>query len=134
MAIAETKRVLERHLNGLIPTLPTAYEAVSFTPPTTMYQRVQLVIRKPTDPVIGAGYHRDNLQLQIFIVGEANKGTAESIIRAELIRSRFKKGTTFQEGLFRIHILETPTVGSVQPIGTRTIIPVLIDVTTEVYA
>lgn len=134
MAIAETKRALERHLNGLIPTLPTAYEAVSFEPPTTMYQRVQLVVRKPTDPVIGAGYHRDNLQLQIFIVGEANKGVAESITHAELVRDRFKKGTTFQEGLFRIHILETPTVGSVQPIGTRTITPVLIDVITEVYS
>lgn len=134
MAIAETKRALERHLNGLIPALPTAYEGVSFEPPTTMYQRVQLVVRKPTDPVIGAGYHRDNLQLQIFIVGESNKGTAESIARAELVRDRFKKGTTFQEGIFRIHILETPTVGSVQPIGTRTITPVLIDVVTEVYS
>lgn len=134
MAIAETKRALERHLNGLIPTLPTAYEGASFEPPTTMYQRVQLVIRKPTDPVIGAGYHRDNLQLQIFIVGESNKGTAESIARAELVRDRFKKGTTFQEGVFRIHILETPSVGSVQPIGTRTITPVMIDVVTEVYS
>ena len=134
MAIAETKRTLERHLSGLLPSIPTAYEGVSFDPPSTMYQEVQLVIRKPTDPVIGTGYHRDNFQFQVFIVGEPNKGTVESITRAEIVRDRFKKGTTFQEGVFRIHILETPTVGSVQPMGTRTITPVMIDIVTEVYS
>ena len=134
MAIAETKRALERNLNGLTPTLPTAYEGVNFDPPTTIYQTVQFVIRKPDDPVLGTGYYRERLELQVFIVGEANKGTAASITRAELVRDRFKKGTTLTEGAFKIYILETPHVGSTAPVGNRTITPVFIDVVTEVYS
>jgi hypothetical protein len=134
MAIAESKRALERHLMALVPSLPTAFEGVSFDVPTSMYQRCQLRIGKPTDPVLGTGYYREVIQFQVFILGEANKGTTESIQRAEIVREQFKKGTTLLEGDFRIHILSTPTVGSVSPVGTRTITPVLIDVVTEVYS
>ena len=133
MPIVSTKKALERHLNGLLPTLPTAYEGVSFTPPTTMYQRVQLVIRNPDTPTFSSNYYRERIQFQVFVVGEANKGTAATIARAELIRQRFARGTTLLEGVYRIHMLETPQVGSVQSIGTRIIVPVFIDVLTEVY-
>lgn len=134
MAILETKRALERHLMALVPVLPTAFEGLSFDPPTTMYQRCQFLIQSPDDPVLGTGYYRERIQFQVFIVGEANKGTAEAIQRAEIVRERFKKGTTLLEGGFRIHILSTPKVGSVSPVGTRTITPVLIDVVTEIYS
>ena len=119
---------------ALVPVLPTAFEGLSFDPPTTMYQRCQFLIQSPDDPVLGTGYYRERIQFQVFIVGEANKGTAEAIQRAEIVRERFKKGTTLLEGGFRIHILSTPKVGSVSPVGTRTITPVLIDVVTEIYS
>ena len=119
---------------ALVPSLPTAFEGLSFDPPTTMYQRCQFLIQSPDDPVLGTGYYRERIQFQVFIVGEANKGTAEAIQRAEIVRERFKKGTTLLEGGFRIHILSTPKVGSVSPVGTRTITPVLIDVVTEIYS
>lgn len=134
MAILETKRCLERRLMALTPTIPTAFEGVSFEPPVTMYQRVQLMIKPPVDPTLGVGYHRDETQLQIFIVDAPNNGTAAALTRAELTRNWFKKGTTFDEGAFRIHILTTPKVGSTAQIGNRTIIPVLIDVVTEVVS
>lgn len=143
MAILETKRCLERRLMTLAPAIPTAFEGVSFDPPATMYQRVQLMVKKPADPTLGVGYHRDEMQLQVFIVDAAStnsglntstSGTNITIARAELTREHFKKGTTFEEGAFRIHILTTPTVGSSAQVGTRTIIPVLIDVITEVYS
>lgn len=119
---------------ALTPNIPTAFEGVSFEPPSTMYQRVQLMVKKPVDPVFSAGYHREELQLQIFIVDKPNNGTAAALTRAELTRDWFKKGTTFQEGAFRLHVLTTPQVGSTAQIGTRTIVPVLIDVVTEVYS
>lgn len=134
MAILETKRCLERRLLALTPTIPTAFEGVSFDPPVTMYQRVQLMIKKPVDPVFSAGYHRDEMQLQIFIVDAPNNGTAAALTRAELTRNHFKKGTTFEEGAFRIHVLTTPQIGSTAQIGNRTIVSVLIDVITEVVS
>jgi hypothetical protein len=134
MALVETKRCLERRLMALTPSIPTAFEGESFEPPQTIYQRVQLMIKDPVDPVFSAGYHREEVQLQIFIIDAPNSGTGTALARAELTRDWFKKGTTFEEGIFRIHILTTPKVGSTAPVGNRTIIPVLIDVVTEVYS
>lgn len=134
MAILETKRALERRLMALTPAIPTAFEGVSFSPPETMYQRVQLMIKDPVDPVFSVGYHREEIQFQIFIVDAPNNGTAAAITRAQLTRNQFKKGTTFEEGAFRIHILTTPQIGSTAQIGNRTIIPVLVDVVTEVVS
>ena len=92
------------------------------------------MIKKPVDPVFSAGYHRDEMQLQIFIVDAPNNGTAAALTRAELTRNHFKKGTTFEEGAFRIHVLTTPQIGSTAQIGNRTIVSVLIDVITEVVS
>jgi hypothetical protein len=121
----------------LTPAIPTAFEGVSFDPPATMYQRCQFRLDGADDPTLGAGvgigYHRERIQMQVFIVAEANKGTAAAITRAQLVRNLFKKGTTLLEGVYRIHITSTPTMGSASPIGTRTIIPIMVDVFTEVY-
>jgi Bacteriophage related domain of unknown function len=132
MALVETKRALERRLMALSPAIPTAFEGVSFDPPTSMYQTVQTSINSPDDPVLGTGYYRERCQFQVFIIDAPNNGTATALARAELTREQFKKGTVLFEGSFRIHILTTPHVGSTAQIGTRTIVPVLIDVVTEV--
>jgi hypothetical protein len=137
MPILSTKKALERRLMTLTPSVPTAFEGVSFTPPATIYQRCQFRLDGTDDPTLGAGagigYHRERIQMQVFIVAEANKGTAAAITRAQLIRDLFKKGTTLLEGVYRIHITSTPTMGSASPIGTRTIVPVFVNVWTEVY-
>lgn len=133
MAIVETKKALERRLNSLTPSIPTAFEGVSFDPPATMYQSCQFVINQPDTPTLGTNYYRERIQFQVFVIGEPNKGTATAITRAELIRQHFPRGSTFFEGAFRIYILTTPHVGSTAKIGTRTIVPVMIDVVTEVY-
>ena len=57
-----------------------------------------------------------------------------TMINSDAIKTNIYKGTTFEEGAFRIHILTTPKVGSTAQIGNRTIIPVMIDVVTEVYS
>ena len=132
MPLLATKRALERRLMALAPTIPTAFEGVSFEPPSTMYQRVQLAIKDPTDPVLGTGYYREEIQFQIFITDAPNNGTSAALTRAQLTRDQFKKGTVLEESGFRISILSTPKVGSTAQIGNRTIVPVLVDVITEV--
>jgi hypothetical protein len=132
MSILKTQTALIDHLKTLTPTLPTAYEGVSFTPPTGTYQRVQFLIQDPTDPVLGTGYYRENLELQIFVNSPNNKGVGEALSRAELLRVHFKKGLTIQKDTLRIHILETPRISGSAVIGDRLIVPILIPVVSEV--
>lgn len=134
MAIIEIKKAAERKLSTLTPAVPTAYEGVSFTPPNTMYQRVQFTIQTPDDPVLGTGFHRERMQLQVFVVGAANKGTSEVINRAELIRNHFAKGLVLQEGNVKIHVLKTPQIAGNTVVSERVICPVLIDLVAEVYS
>lgn len=134
MAIIQVKRAAERKLNALTPTVPTAYEGVTFNPPTGLYQRVQFTIQRPDDPVLGTGFYRERMTMQVFIVGASNKGTAEIINRAELVRELFKKGTVFTEDNVHIHVLRTPQIAGTTIASDRIICPVLIELVAEVYS
>lgn len=134
MAIIEIKRAAERKLNALTPAVTTAWEGISFDPPIGLYQRVQFTIQTPDDPVLGTGFHRERMQMQVFVVGAANKGTSEVINRAELIRNHFAKGLVLQEGNVRIHVLRTPQIAGNTIVSERIICPVLIQLVAEVYS
>ena len=122
MAVLETQRGLIKHLNLLLPNLPTAYEGLSFTPPSTIYQRLQFRINQPDDPVLGTGYYRERMEMQIFVNAPTNKGTGEALSRAQLLRTHFKKGTTIVESGILIHILETPQISGTVALGDRIIV------------
>lgn len=134
MAIIEIKRAAERRLNTLAPTVQTAWEGVSFNPPNGLYQRVQFTIQTPDDPVLGTGFHRERVTMQVFVIGAANKGTSEVINRAELIRSQFAKGLVLQEGNVKIHVLKTPQIAGNTVVSERVICPILIELVAEVYS
>ena len=134
MAIIEIKKAAERHLNSLTPQVPIAWEGVSFTPPAGLHERVQFTIQPPEDPVLGTGFHRERLTMQVFCLGATNKGTAEVLTRAELIRNHFKKGTVLVEGNIKIHILTTPQIAGTSIVTDKVICPVLIELVAEVYS
>lgn len=134
MAIIEIKKAAERHLNTLTPIVPIAWEGVIFTPPNGLYERVQFTIQPPEDPVLGTGFHRERITMQVFCLGATNKGTAEVLSRAELIRNRFKKGTVLTEGNVKIHVLTTPQVAGTSIVSDKVICPVLIELVAEVYS
>lgn len=134
MAIIEIKKAAERHLNTLTPTVPIAWEGVSFTPPVGLYERVQFSIQSPEDPVLGKGFHRERVTMQVFCLGASNKGTSEVLTRAELVRNHFKKGTVFVEGNVKIHVLSTPQVAGASIVSDKVICPVLIELVAEVYS
>ena len=132
-AILNVKRACERALKALLPTTPIAFENVSFNAPTDkLYIRTQFAIRNLDDPVIGDKYYRERINFQCFVIGLPNIGTAATITVAEQIRTRFDKGTFFNESGTRIHVLSTPQVSSASIIENRLVVPVLIDVTAEV--
>lgn len=133
-AILNTKRACERALLALLPTTPIAFENVSFTAPTDkLYIRTQFAIRGTEDPTIGDKYYRERISFQCFIIGLPNIGTASVISVAEQIRARFDKGTFFDEDGTHVHVLTTPQVSSGSIIENRLIVPVLIDIVSEVY-
>lgn len=134
LAILEVKRATERHLSTLIPSIPTAWEGVSFNTPNSIYQRVQFIIRTPDDPVLGTGFHRERMSMHVFVVGEINRGTSEVIAHAELIREHFAKGLTLLENNIRIHVLRTPQVAGTSIASDRIICPVMIELVAEVYS
>lgn len=133
MSIKEAKKLVRQHLSNLTPILPTALEGISFTPPAGMYQRLQFLIQRPSDPIIGANYHRENIEVQIFVADKLDAGTADAETRAELLRDWFHKRLTLEEGNVRIHVLRTPHVSSAVIAADRIIVPVLIPLTVEVY-
>jgi hypothetical protein len=134
MAIIEIKRAAERHLSALTPIIPTGWEGVSFTTPDTLYQRVQFMIQSPEDPVLGKGFHREKMTMQVFVVGQINKGTSEVINHAEAIRNQFAKGLVLNENNIRIHVLRTPQISGTSITSDRIICPVIIELVAEVYS
>lgn len=134
MAIIEIKRASERRLNSLTPVVPTGWEGVNFNPPNSMYQLVQHIIRQPEDPVLGTGFHRERVSMQVFIVGEINKGASEVLTRAELVRNHFEKGLVLTENNVKIHVLKTPQLTGTSVVGDRILCSVLIELVAEVYS
>ena len=133
MAIKQIKRAIRSHLSTLTPSLPTALEAIPFTPPDGMYQRLQFVVHRPTDPTFGTYFYRENVEAQFFVVDKLDKGTTDAEERAELIRDWFYKGLTLNEGTIKIHVLETPHVGSAIVAVDRIVVPVLVTLVAEIY-
>lgn len=134
MAIIQIKRAAERKLIELSPSFPTAWESVTFNPPDGLYQRVQFTIQAPDDPVLGTGFHRERMQMQVFVVGNANKGTSEVLERIELVRKHFAKGLVLDEDGIKIHVLSTPQITGSSIASERVICAVIIKLVAEVYS
>jgi hypothetical protein len=132
MSILKIKKAAERYLSTMPSQWSTAYEGVRFEPPDGNYLRTQFLIQDPEDPTFGTGYHRERIQFQVFVVTTAGKGTGEALNKAEEIRQRFTKGTFLLEDAVRIHVLETPRIGSAAAVEGRLIVPVLIDLVAEI--
>jgi hypothetical protein len=133
MSIREVQKAVRRHLKTASPDLPTAQENIPFEPPATMYQRLQFVISRPTDPTYGTYFYRENIEAQVFIVDQLDIGMDAVITRAELVRDLFNKGLTLEEGGVRMHVLRTPQIAGAVVAADRVIVPVLIAITAEVY-
>ncbi|MGL5077417.1 MAG: phage tail terminator-like protein [Waterburya sp.] len=132
MSVKKTQTALIKHLKLLLPQVPTAYEAVSFDSPLGLYQRVQFRILSPDDPVVGKGYYRERVEMQIFVYAPTNSGTGLVLNRAELLQNHFGKGLTLVESDLKVHVLRTPQVSGTAVIGSKIVCPVLISTITEV--
>ena len=93
--IINAKRAAERRLSTLSPSLPTAYEGISFVAPEGTYLRTQFVVQRPDDPTIGSTYYRERILFQVFVCAASNVGTTGAYNVAESIRALFSKDNIY---------------------------------------
>lgn len=133
-SILNTKKALERKLSQILPSVPIAFENVKFIAPVDeLYIRTQFIINQPEDPTISDRYYRERFTFQVFVCDLLNIGTSSAFQTAEIIRSEFDKGFYINENGTNIHILNTPQIAGSTVVGDRIIVPVLIEVVSEVY-
>lgn len=131
MSIKQTKIALIKHLNTLLPLLPTGYEASSFVPPTGIYQRVQFGIGNPRDTTLGVGYFQQPVDMQIFINSPINLGDGVALDRAVLLQKHFRKGLALFEAGNPVHILQTARIQGSIVVGDKLIVPIIVQTLSE---
>lgn len=135
MSSLVTKKLLEKHLLEITPSLATAFEGVTYTPVSgTPYQRVVALPRSTQNPTMGDEYYREIGVLQVFLYYPINTGSGAALARAELIRNKFKRGTTLIDGNVKVHIIYTPSVRGSAVVNDRLMVPVSIDYTAEILS
>lgn len=131
--LSNITKAFNKKLNSIIPSIETAYEAVSFNPtPGIPYQRVQLVPSRP-QTLFGSNYFREKGTYQILLAYPGNLGTTDILDRAELIRSTFKSGTSLIESGTTVIITGTPFIGGTGIVQDRIVLPILISYSVEVF-
>lgn len=123
------RRALEVALAAMTPTLATAYENASFTPPapSVAYQQAWLLLAPPANLEIGrAGLHRQDGFLQVDLRYPLSAGSAPAITRAELIRSTFFRGASFTASGVTVNISGTPEIMPSRTEADRFVVPVRI--------
>ncbi|GAD20959.1 DUF4128 domain-containing protein [Acidovorax sp. MR-S7] len=112
MSIAAIQSALEKRLLALSPQLPTAWENVTFTPPSSMWQRVNHLINAPRDLALERTLRLDRGIFQVTVHAPINTGRLAAMQRAELIRDHFAPVLMLTEGAVRVDIVDTPRIAS----------------------
>lgn len=98
---------------GTVKANLTAWENMSFqTTADVPYQATYLLVATPENPTFGDGFYRENGIFQVNLFYPQQIGTGAIGSRAELIRSTFKRGSTFVKDGILVIINATPDIGS----------------------
>jgi hypothetical protein len=112
----------------------TAWDNVSFKPvPGLPYQKVNLLFAEPDDITMGAGYYRDHGFMQVSLYYPIYLGTLGITSRADLIRSTFSRGTSFEHDGVTVKILRTPMVMTGLPVDESYAIPIRIQFQADIF-
>ena len=115
MSLTLIQAALEKRLLTLAPNLPTAWENVTFTPPSSMWQRVNHLINVPRDMALERTLRMDRGIFQVTVHAPINTGRLAAMQRAELIRDHFAPVLMLTEGAVRVDIVDTPRIASPMP-------------------
>lgn len=127
MSNVAIRAALESALNGMSPSLSTAWENVNFTPtPGTAYQKANLLFAEPNNPEMGNNLKQELGIFQVTLMYPQNQGTALANARAELIRTTFHRAASFTSGGVTVTVEQTPQVAPGFSDGDRWAVPVKI--------
>lgn len=111
MSITNIRAALETALNAITPSLATVWQNMPYTPVKgTAYQEVYLMPATPANPTLGDGYYREQGILQINLMYPILTGAGTAEARAELIRTKFKRGASFTYSTDTVIIETTPEI------------------------
>ncbi len=133
-ATEKIRKALELHLAAMTPAVPIAFENATYTPVSGIaYQRANMIYGEPDDRVMGCARRREIGIFQVTLCYPTSLGNAACQARAELIRDRFKKLTTLQNGGQYVQILKTPKKQTLGIDGDRYNVAVSISYTADVF-
>jgi len=135
VSVIKVRQALEIAVFSMAPTLATAYDNQPYTPSTSVpYQRVTLVPSMPDNATIGDGHYQERGLLFIELHYPINNGSVTAATRAELIRTTFKRGSSFTNGGVTVVIEKTPEIGQGTVQDAFWVLPVRIRFYAEVFA
>lgn len=121
MSLNAIQTALEKRLNTLLPSLPTAWENARPYQPVAgqPYQRVSHLLNRPRDLAITMDGTEDKGILQIDLYYPKGETRTAAIARAQAIRDHFKPPLRLTEGTTKVEISSTPQVSSGFPEDDR---------------
>ena len=89
----------------------------------TAYQRVNVLFAEPDNAEMTASYTERGF-MQVTLCYPADKGPGPAETRAELIRTAFKRGSSFTASGVTTRIVRTPEIRPAFNVGDRFCVPV----------
>lgn len=120
MSQVAIRTALEAALQAMTPVIVTAWENVSFTPPsgTTPYQEAHVMFATPDNAVYGSAFQELGI-FQVRLSYPLNQGPKPASVRAELLRTTFARGKSFTSDGITTIINRTPEVMPAMAEGGR---------------
>lgn len=124
MSLAAIRSALETAFAGIAPAISIAYENAPFSPVVgAPYAALYLLPAQPDNIEMGPGYtERGIFQASLFY--PKDKGPADALARAALIRARYPFGASFVSGGVTVNIIATPEIGPARVEEDRYFVPV----------
>lgn len=111
MSAVAIRAAIESTLNGMSPSLATAWENVPYEPvPGTPWQEVFLLHATPRPLELSGKWHDEVGVLQVNLHYPLNTGPAAAETRAELVRSNFKHGSEHTASGTTVRVTNVPSL------------------------
>lgn len=125
MSIPLIRQALEVYLEATAGSIPTIYENTGEDPPATAHQRAAFMPNDPDDAESGPQTTARGL-FQVSCMYPLGNGPGDADARAEVLRKRFRQGTSLPNGAVTVQITSTPRVATGFADGSYWHVPVTI--------